>query len=47
MLPSIEDILKLRKNLQMMIILTNLQATATCKHEVPEVHMELCKYQIY
>jgi len=33
--------------LREMIILTNLQATATCKHEVPGVHTELRKYQIY
>jgi len=30
-----------------MIILTNLQATATCKHKVLGVHTSLCKYQTY
>jgi len=27
-----------------MIILTNLQAKATCKHKVLGVHTEICKY---
>jgi len=31
----------------LMIILTNLQATATCKTYVLGVHTEICKYQIY
>jgi len=30
-----------------MIILTNLQAKATCKHKVLGIHMEICKCQIY